>query len=179
LKPGLSALQTAEQVDKAMTNPMAPKPLGIAGVVLLVLIILSWLLIAINLSFVAGKSGEGDAAMGKAISTVATLVFVVLTWLLMGGLLLRAGAQEVLAGWAALAATFLLFLSGAAAIAAVYLLNDPRMAWPAAIPIVPPILIVGYVVCLYQPALNAAMARPQIGGLGPVDIYRIHSGPPV
>jgi hypothetical protein len=148
-----------------MTSPITPKTLDIAGVILLVLAILSWLLIAVNLSFVVGKSGEGDAAMGKALSTIVTFVFVVLMWLLMAGLLIRAGAQEVLTTWAALAATLLLFLSGAAAIAAVFLLDDPRMAWPAAIPIVVPILIVGYVVCLYQPALTAVMARPQIGGL--------------
>jgi hypothetical protein len=144
---------------------MTPKTLDTTGVVLIVLATVGWLLIAINVSFVAGQSGEGDAAMGKALSTFATLAFVVVTWLLMAALLIRATSQDVMPSWAGFVAAILMLLSGAAAIASMFLLGDPSIRWPAVIPVVVPVLILAYVVCAYLPALSAAMARPQIGGL--------------
>jgi hypothetical protein len=147
-------------------NVMTPRTLDITGVVFVVLAVLGWLLIAVNLLNLGGKSGGApDAAMGKALSTFLTLLFVGLIWLLMGVLLLRAGAQDVLAGWASVAAFVLYLLSGAATIAAIFLLDDPKRAWLAAVPILTPLLIIGYVVCVYQPSLHQSMANPAIGGL--------------
>ena len=137
---------------------MTPKALDTTGVVLLVLAVIGWLLMAINLSYIVGNSATGDATMGKALSTFATLAFVVLTWVFTGLLLMRAGLHDVLAQWATAVATILFFTSGAAAIAAVFLLNDPHLRWPAAIPIAAPLLLIGFVVCAYR-------GRPLIGAV--------------
>lgn len=103
--------------------------------------------------------------MGKALSTFATLGFVVMTWVVMGLLLLRRGSQQALVGWVPAATSVVYFLSGAAAIASVFLLNDPKRIWPVVIPIMAPLLIIGYVVCVYQPTIRTAMVNPAIGGL--------------
>jgi len=129
---------------------MTPKTLDATGVILLVLALIGWLLMAINLSNIVGNNATGDATMGKALSTFGTLAFVALTWVFTGLLLMRAGMHDVLAQWATAVATILFFASGAAAIAAVFLLNDPRLRWPAAIPIAAPLLLIGFVVCGYR-----------------------------
>jgi len=137
---------------------MMPKTLDTTGVVLLVLALIGWLLMAINISNIVGNNATGDATMGKALSTFATLGFLALTWVFTGLLLMRAGLRDVLAQWATAVAAILFFASGAAAIAAVFLLNDPRVRWPAAIPAVAPLLLIGYVVCAYR-------GWPYVGGV--------------
>jgi len=129
---------------------MAPKTLDTAGMVLLILTVVSWLIMAINLSNVVGNNATGDATMGKGLSTVAALGFVALTWMFTGFLLLRAGLHDVLPQWGAAASSILFFASGAAAIAAVFLVSDARVRWPAVIPVAGPVLLVGYVLCAYR-----------------------------
>jgi hypothetical protein len=136
--------------------------MGASVAVLLVLASLCWLVVPINLFGVAGRQVTGDAAMGQGIGWVVTMVFTGLTWLWIGGLLLKAGTQDLLPGRQSSAALFLYLTACVAAIAAVYLMVDTTQFWPAVCVVGLPPIFIGYIWALYQPGLRAGV---QAGGI--------------
>ena len=141
---------------------METKVMGSGAIVLLILAILSWAILMVNLSNVVGVDAPGDRGMGKAITWFVTLAFLALTWLFLGGLLLTAGGQDMLPPWVGAAATLLWPLSGAAAIAALFLVDDPKVRWPALIPILIPPLTAAYVFAVYRPSLRVLFQAPPV-----------------
>lgn len=76
-------------------------------IVLLALAIVCWVVMLLTLSGVAGRKVTGDAAMGQGLGWMFTMVAGGLLWLWIGGLLLKAGTQDLLPGWNAAAAVAL------------------------------------------------------------------------
>ena len=136
--------------------PANPQTLGGAGIALLLLTIGCWVLLLLSLFSVVGKEVHGDAVVGQGIGWLAAMGLAALTWLWIGGLLLKAGTQDMMPfGGTAL----VLYLgSGAAIAAALFLLQDPKRVWPVAIPALIPPILAFYVFALYQPSLRATFA---------------------
>jgi hypothetical protein len=136
--------------------------MGASVVILLVLASLCWLAVPINLFGVAGRQVTGDAAMGQGIGWVVTMVFTGLTWLWIGGLLLKAGTQDLLPGWQSTAAVFFYLGACLSAAAAIYLMVDTTQMWPAVCLVGLPPIVIGYIWALYRPGARSAV---QSGGL--------------
>jgi hypothetical protein len=136
--------------------------MGASVVILLILASLCWLAVPINLFGVAGRHVTGDAAMGQGIGWVVTMVFTGLTWLWIGGLLLKAGTQDLLPGWQSTAAVFLYVGACLSAIGAIYLMVDTTQIWPAVCVVGLPPIVIGYIWALYRPGPRGAV---QAGGL--------------
>ncbi len=133
-----------------------PHSLGGSGATLLFLACVCWLLMSMFLLAVAGKEAHGDAAMGQGIAWLLAIVLAGLTWLWLGGLLLKAGTEQMLPAWGGFAALALYLASGGAVAASLFLLQNPKVVWPIVAPLlIPPILAV-YVAGLYLPSLRPA-----------------------
>ena len=137
--------------------PANPQSLGGAGGTLLFLTLACWVLLLLCLSAVVGRVVHGDAVVGQAMTWLFAMVLAALTWLWIGGLLLKAGTQDMLPLPGIALALYL--ASGAAVAASLFLLQDSTRVWPAAIPALIPPLQAFYVFALYQPSL-----RPKIAG---------------
>lgn len=135
--------------------------MGASVAILLVLASLCWLAVPITLFGVAGRQVTGDAAMGQGIGWVLTMAFTGLTWLWIGGLLLKAGTQDLLPGWQSIAAVFLYLAACLSAIGAIYLMVDTTQIWPAVCVVGLPLIVIGSIWALYQPGLRDAV---QSGG---------------
>src|SRR5215472_17066705 len=131
--------------------------MGASVAILLVLASLCWLAMPINLFGVAGRQVSGDAAMGQGIGWVVTMVFTGLTWLWIGGLLLKAGTQDLLPRWQSTAAVFLYLAACLSAVAAIYLMVDTTQMWPAVCRVGLPPIVIGYVWALYRPGPRVAV----------------------
>jgi len=136
--------------------------MGASVVILLVLASLCWLAVPATLFGVAGRQVTGDAAMGQGIGWVATMVLTGLTWLWIGGLLLKAGTQDLLPGWQGAAAVFLYLGACLSTTGAMYLMADTTQIWPAVCVVGLPPIVIGYIWALYRPGLRGAA---QSGGL--------------
>ena len=128
--------------------------MGASVVILLVLASLCWLMVSINLFGVAGRQVTGDAVVGQGFGWVLTMVFTGLTWLWIGGLLLKAGTQDLLPGWQSTAAVFLYLGACLSTIGALYLMVDTTQIWPAVCVVGLPPIVIGYVWALYRPGLR-------------------------
>jgi hypothetical protein len=135
--------------------------MGASVVILMVLATFCWLAMSITLLGVAGRQVTGDAAMGQGIGWVMTMAFAGLTWLWIGGLLLKAGTQDLLPGWQSTAAVFLYLGACLSAMGAIYLMADTTQIWPAVCLVGLPPLVIGYIWALYRPGLRDAL---QSGG---------------
>jgi hypothetical protein len=135
--------------------------MGASAIVLSISTLACWAVFLISLLQVIGRDAHGDAVVGQAVAFLVAASFVGLTWLWLGGLLLQAVVDDVMPGGAA-GAIFLHVATGAAAAAAMYLVQDPKQQWPAIIPIVAPLLLVGYVAGLYQPALRLLLTGKHV-----------------
>lgn len=126
--------------------------IGSGGIALLVLTVICWFLSIVSLSGTIGQEAHGDAAFGQGLSWFAAIVFAGLTWLWLGGLLLKAGTQDRVPGWAAT----VFYLGSIAAVAAsLFLLQDPKITWAAVVPALLPPILAFYVFALYHPSLGA------------------------
>jgi hypothetical protein len=139
----------------------ASQTLGASGAALLLLAGACWLICLLFVFSVAGKDVHGDAVVGQAYAWFAAMGFAGLTWLWIGGLLLKAGTQEVLpSGGIALV---LYLASGVAGAAAMFLLmDDVTHVWPAAILVLLPAVLIFYVFALYQPSLRPIFSGPPV-----------------
>jgi hypothetical protein len=140
--------------------------MGIGATVLFILTAVCWLLLLVFLNGYAGVEAQGDRSVGVAFSFFAALVLTCLTWLWLGGLLLTVNGQGIAPSWVGITATILVPASGAAALAALYLVGGPHPQWPVATLVVVPILMAGFVLCLYRPAL-----RPMASGAAGIAIW--------
>jgi hypothetical protein len=134
--------------------PTTATTLGSGGIALLVLTLICWLLMLVYLFGVAGQEAHGDAVVGQAFSWLAAMLLAGLVWLWLGGLLLKAGTQGMMPGWANGAATILYLMSGAAAGVVFFLIQDPKRVWPLGILALLPPTLAFYVFALYQPSLR-------------------------
>ena len=102
---------------------------------------------------------HGSDPAGNALSQAYAVFMVIGLWILLAALLLIAGLRGQMPRWAPLAALLLLPASGAAALAAVQLLADTfyRAKWPIVIPAVAPLLVIGFALWAYLPALRHAV----------------------
>jgi hypothetical protein len=136
--------------------------MGASVAILLVLASLCWLPVPITLFGVAGRQVTGDAAMGQGIGWVTAMAFTGLTWLWIGGLLLKAGTQDLLPGWQSIAAVLLYLVACLSAIGAIYLMVDTTQVWPAVCVAGLPPIVIAYIWALYRPGLRDAV---QSGGI--------------
>ena len=115
-----------------------------------------WLLFVFS---VAGKEVHGDAVLGQAYAWFFAMGFAGLTWLWIGGLLLKAGIEDVVRSGGIVLVLYL--ASGAAGAAAMFLLiEDVRHVWPVAILVLLPAVLIFYVFALYQPSLRPLFSGP-------------------
>src|ERR1700676_5464562 len=131
--------------------------IGSGGIALLVLTIICWFLSIVFLFGTIGQETHGDAAFGQALSWLGAMLFAGLTWLWLGGLLLKAGTQDKMPGWAA---TVFYLGSIAAVAAALFLVQDPKLTWPAIIPALLPPILAFYIFALYHPSLSPFFSGP-------------------
>lgn len=132
--------------------------LGAGGVALIALALICWVIQLIYLFSVIGRDVHGDAVVGQAYAWIAASIFAGLTWLWLGGLLLKAGSQNMMSEWVSLPAVILYLGSGAAGVVAFYLMQDPKRVWPVIIPVLIPPIVVFYVFALFHAPLRSFFA---------------------
>ncbi|SPE33642.1 conserved membrane hypothetical protein [Candidatus Sulfopaludibacter sp. SbA3] len=157
------------------------KPLGTNIIVLLLLTVITWLVLAADLSSVVGVVAPGDQDIFLGLRWILACLLICATWLWIGGLLLVAGGQDALPKWGIPSALILCPASAAAALAALYVVSESNMRWPLAIPLAIPPLIAAYVVSLCLPSLRTILAGPSVHATvwGIVLILSIAIWPPV
>jgi hypothetical protein len=131
--------------------------LGGAGVALLCLALVCWLLFLSITFSVAGKEVHGDAAMGQGIAWLYAIILAALAWLWIGGLLLKAGTDGMMPA-GGLALIPYLFCGAAGAASLLLLTDDVKHVWPLAIPALLPPILAFYVLALYLPSLRPVFA---------------------
>lgn len=149
-----------------MAKRVPTTTLSSGGIALLVLAILCWLGQLAYLSAVVGKDVHGDAVVGQAYAWIAAILLASLAWLWIGGLLLKAGTENQMPGWANFAAVVLYIAGGAAGMVAYYLMQDPRQVWPVMVPALLPPILAFYVFALYNASL-----RPFFSGTGSIAVW--------
>src|ERR1022692_3558017 len=129
--------------------PTSPT-LGGAGGTLLFLTLACWLIQLGFLFSVVGQQVHGDAVVGQAYGWPGAMILAGFAWLWLGGLLLKAGVQDMLPQRIDLVALVLYLGAGGATAAAFMLLQDAKRVWPVAVPVVVPPILAFYVFGLYR-----------------------------
>jgi len=112
-------------------------------------------------------SSAGDPA-GRGLAEAYAVFIAIALWVLLGVLLLIAGARGQMPSSGRAAAVLLWPLSGAAVLASLALLQHQPQGlerWPLVIPVLVPLLIMGYALWAWVPALRAAIPQGVAGGV--------------
>lgn len=131
--------------------------MGLLGVVLPLVALL------LNVGWVANlTSMHSSDPAGNALSQAYAAVMAVGLWVLLAALMLFAGLNGEMPRWAMALAWILVPASGAAALAAVQLLSDSfyQARWPLVVPVLAPLLLVGFALWAYLPSLHRAVPAP-------------------
>jgi hypothetical protein len=107
---------------------------------------------------------NSDAA-GNGLSQAFGALVTVVLWILLSGLMIVAGSKGSMPPWTSAIALFLVPASGAAALAAGQLLGSTfyRAKWPLVVPILLPLLLVGFALWAYLPLFQAILSPAMAG----------------
>jgi hypothetical protein len=133
--------------------PTSPT-LGGAGGTLLFLMLACWLIQLGFLFSVVGQQVHGHEVVGQAFGWLGAMILAGFAWLWLGGLLLKAGVQDILPQRIDMVALILYIGAGGAIAAAFTLLQDGSRVWPAAVPVVVPPILAFYVFALHRPSMR-------------------------
>jgi hypothetical protein len=110
---------------------------------------------------------QSDAA-GNGLSYSFGMLAAIVLWVLLAVLLVIAGRRAPISGWSRIAMLLLHPLSLAACLAAITLLRgrpSPATRLPMLVPVLAPLLMVGFASWSTGPALRAALPAPVAGGI--------------
>ena len=131
------------------------------GAVLLLTLLL-YLVLVVNLT----TMNQSDPA-GNSLSQAAAVLMAIGLWILLAGLALWAGLKAQLPARLIIAVLVLIAASGAAALAAIQLLSDSlyRARWPILVPVLAPLLIIGFSLWAWFPGLRPSFPGGRAGSL--------------
>jgi hypothetical protein len=105
---------------------------------------------------------SGHDAIGASILTALVML---LLWVLLLALLWMGGAREQMPKWAKVLAWILHPASFAASIAVLDRSNRPEGSWLIAVPVVAPLMLAGYAIWTYFPAVRGAISATVAGSV--------------
>jgi hypothetical protein len=147
-----------------MPVPDPAKTMGASVPTFLVLLAVCWLCMLGTMATWIGRTPVPGRETDRMIAQAYSGGFALLVWIFLAALLLIASSKEVMPVQAGVLAWFIHPVSCAAALAAIAALFHPQRYWQAAIPVLLPLLIAGYVLYTFYPSVqtipvtNAAFA---------------------
>ena len=131
----------------------------IVGGLLLFVTVLLWAAVVVN-----GATLNGSDAAGNALSSAYGAFMVLGLWILLAALLVISAAKGDMPGWSKVVACILVPASGAATLVAMNLMSGhPDVKWPLALPVLAPLLLLGFALWSYLPALRSAIPASTAG----------------
>lgn len=137
-----------------MPFPEPAKTMGASVPTFLALFAVCWLCMLGTMATWIGKAPVSGRESDRMISQAYSGGFALLVWIFLAALLLIASSKGVMPYQAGLLAWFVLPISCAAAFGAIAALFHPGRYWPAAIPVLMPLLIAGYVLYGFFPSIQ-------------------------
>jgi hypothetical protein len=137
-----------------MSLPESAKTMGASVPTFLVLLAVCWLGMIGTMATWIGRTPVPGRETDRMISQAYSGGFALLVWIFLAALLLIASSKEVMPVQLGVLAWFVHPVSCAASLAAIAVLFKPERYWPAAIPVLMPLLIAGYVLYTFFPTVS-------------------------